>query len=503
MNANNHKPKIVHRRTLLAAAISAALISATALNGVFAVPEASLDARNENALVQTSSFANLIQSVKPAVVNISIAGKQTAGTSLATPNFEFPPGSPFEDLFRHFFDGSPEQRPDFGGTPQTRAMGSGFIIDASGYVVTNHHVIDAGNTITVKLNDGSQYAAEVVGADPKTDLALLKIDADKPLPFVSFGESDLARVGDWVVAIGNPFGLGGTATTGIISARGRDIQSGPFDDYIQIDAPINRGNSGGPLFDTSGRVVGVNTAIYSPNGGSVGIGFAIPSAMVKSVIEQLRAEGRVERGWLGVTIQPVDDDVANSLAMVKPQGALVAGVTTDSPAAKAGLRPGDVILSFNGKEVEQMKDLPWLVADVKAGKKVKMEVWRDGKERTLKAIIQSTPEQDARRASANNPDKLSAGKLGLKLAAISPDLRQRYRIPSDTKGVLILEVAPNSPANAKGLRAGDVISMVGQTRVDNPEDVVREVKKASSKSKTILLLVQREDRGQFVALNIA
>jgi serine protease Do len=503
MNSKSNKSKTVHRRTLLAAAVSAALISATALNGVFAVPEASLNVTNENTLVQTSSFANLIQSVKPAVVNISVAGKQTAGASVPKPNFEFPPGSPFEDLFRHFFDGSPNESPDFGGAPQTRAMGSGFIIDASGYVVTNHHVIDDGNTITVTLNDGSQYAAEVVGTDPKTDLALLKIDTEKSLPSVSFGDSDHARVGDWVVAIGNPFGLGGTATTGIISARGRDIQSGPFDDYIQIDAPINRGNSGGPLFDTSGRVVGVNTAIYSPNGGSVGIGFAIPSAMVSSVIEQLRAEGRVERGWLGVSIQPVDADVANSLEMSNPQGALIANVATGSPAAEAGLRPGDVILSFNGKKVSKMKDLPWLVADVKAGKKVKIEVWRDGKQRTLKAIIQSTPEQNAKRASVSNPEKGSAGKLGLKLAAISSDLRQRYRIPSDSKGVLILGVVPNSPADAKGLRAGDIISMVGQTRVDTPEDVVREVKKASVKSKAILLLVQREDREQFVALNLA
>ncbi len=503
MNIKSHKRSIVHRRTLLAAAISAALISATALNGVFAIPEVGLNAPSENTLVQTSSFANLIQTVKPAVVNISVTGKQTDGAGLARPNFELPPGSPFEDLFKHFFDGNPQARPDLGGKRQTRAMGSGFIIDASGYLVTNHHVIDDGNTITVKLNDGSKHAAKVIGTDPKTDLALLKIDTDKPLPFVTFGDSNQARVGDWVIAIGNPFGLGGTATTGIISARGRDIQSGPFDDYIQIDAPINQGNSGGPLFDTSGRVVGVNTAIYSPNGGSVGIGFAIPSTMVESVVEQLRAEGRVERGWLGVTIQPVDDDVANSLQMSETQGALVANVASGGPAAQAGIRPGDVILSFNGNKVANMKDLPWLVADVKAGRKVNIEVWRGGKKRSLKATVQASPQADAVRANHSDPTPKATGKLGLKLASISSDLRQRYRIPADTNGVLVLEVAANSPAEAKGLRVGDVISMVGQTQVDSPEDVVREVKKASSRSNAVLLLVQRENREQFVAVNLA
>ena len=383
-------------------------------------------------------------------------------------------------------------------------MGSGFIIDSSGYIVTNSHVVEDAEEITVKMDDGAQYQAKLIGNDSTTDLALLKIKVDRPLPSVSFGDSKDSRTGDWVLAIGNPFGLGGTATVGIISARGRDIQSGPFDDYIQIDAPINRGNSGGPLFDVQGQVIGVNTAIYSPNGGNVGIGFAIPSSLTESVIDQLREHGRVERGWLGVTIQPVTPDIAESLNLKEASGALVADVVPNSPADKAGVRPGDVITSFDGKTVTRMKALPWLVANAKAKQKVELDVWRQGAHRTLKAKIGLMPVEGKRTAALVDKDESSASKLGLTLAELTPELRNRYRLSEDADGVIIVGVQRNSPAADKGLRPGDVISMVGQKTVDRPQDVVREVQAASkADQKAILILVKRKGQDQFIALKLA
>lgn len=275
------------------------------------------------------------------------------------------------------------------------ALGSGFIIDPDGYVVTNNHVIDGADEITVILEGGDRLEAKVVGRDAKTDLALLKIDADEPLPYVSFGDSDAARVGDWVVAVGNPFGLGGSVTAGIISARGRDIHAGPFDDFLQVDAPINRGNSGGPLFSTSGEVIGINTAIYSPNGGNVGIGFATPSSLARTVIAQLREKGSVERGWLGVTIQSVTDDIADSLGLDEAEGALVSKVLPDSPAASAGLQQGDVILALNGQRITRFKTLPRLVAEAKTGKPATVTVWRDGREKDVTVTIGRMPEDTA------------------------------------------------------------------------------------------------------------
>ena len=329
----------------------------------------------------------------------------------------------------------------------------------------------------------------------------MKVESDGTLPFVEFGDSDSARIGDWVIAIGNPFGLGGTTTTGIISARGRDLNSGPLDDFIQVDAPINQGNSGGPLFNLAGQVIGINTAIFSPNGGSVGIGFAIPASIGKNVIAQLISDGSVSRGWLGVQIQEVSEAIADSLGLDKPQGALVANVVAESPASSAGIRSGDVILSFDGNAVEDMRDLPKIVANTPVDKKVDVIVWRDGKEHQLDAVTGAG--ETAKVASVDTPASSNKVKLGLSLAELTTDMRQRYGVDRSIDGVLIVGVEPSSPAAEQGLRNGDVIKMVGQTVVTKPGDVSEAVERVSEDRKAILLLVNRGGNDHFVALKIA
>ncbi|HCW68886.1 MAG TPA: serine protease, partial [Thalassospira lucentensis] len=323
-----------------------------------------------NARPAPDSFADLAERLLPSVVNIAtsqmVADRQG-------PDFQFPPGSPFEDLFRDFMDRNGQGGEQGGPSPQKRratALGSGFIISADGYIVTNNHVIDGADEISVRLHDGDTLDAKLIGRDPKTDVALLKVEPKEDLPFVKWGSSDDARIGDWAMAIGNPFGLGGTVTAGIVSARNRNINQGPYDDFIQTDASINRGNSGGPLFNLEGDVIGINSAIYSPSGGSVGIGFAIPSAIAQSVVDQLKEYGRTRRGWLGVHIQTVTDDIADSVGLDESTGAMVAGVSDEGPAKEAGIKQGDVILTFDGKEVESMRRLPRIVADTKIGKDV-------------------------------------------------------------------------------------------------------------------------------------
>lgn len=509
MHLNSHKTTShqfkLRKSGVLAAAIAAALATSTLLNPVLAVPASPVDEAPVNNLVSApTNLADLIETVKPAVVNIST--KRTMARSQRGPQSypQFPPGSPMHEFFERFFEGAPGGMPDMRTPREMQALGSGFIIDASGYVVTNNHVIDGADEITVILDDGSRHEAQLQGSDPKTDLALLKIEADKPLPFVSFGDSNGARAGDWILAIGNPFGLGGTATTGIISARGRDIQSSAFDDYIQVDAPINQGNSGGPLFDVSGRVIGVNTAIYSPNGGNVGIGFAIPATIADSVIAELKENGKIERGWLGVTIQPITEEIAHSLGLEDSRGALVAGVMPNSPAAKAGIKPGDIITRFNDEELTRMKDLPWLVANIEADQEVDVEVWRQGKLRTLDAVIEATPQANEQVAQLDGDNAGSEAQLGLALAPLTPELRQRYQLSAEAQGAVIVQVQPGSPAEAQGLQAGDVISMVGQTPVQQPQDVVREVKKATAaKREAVLFLVTRGDQEQFITLDLA
>ncbi|MDH3695410.1 MAG: DegQ family serine endoprotease [Gammaproteobacteria bacterium] len=499
------------RSRFIAIAAAATLITGAAAlplaNSVLAKQTQTIDQTIDTTRVNLSalpgSFADLVETVRPAVVNISTTGSVKLGNRFGSPEFNFPPGSGLEEFFRRF--GGPNLPQGHGEREsKTQALGSGFIVDASGYVVTNNHVIDGAEEITVILADGTRLEAEVKGKDKRTDLALLKVKSDEPLPHVSFGNSESARVGDWVIAIGNPFGLGGSTTTGIISARGRDINAGPFDDFLQIDAPINRGNSGGPLFNAQGEVIGVNTAIFSPNGGSVGIGFAIPSSTALNVIDQLRADGLVKRGWLGVQIQMVTEDIAESLGIEKAQGALVADVVPDSPAEKAGLSAGDVIVKYDGKDVETMRDLPKLVAATKAGDSVKLEIVRDSKSKTLSAKIDAlndNPEVVADNSSESTDEQ---PKLGLALAELTDEYRSQYRIDDSTQGVLVVDVQPGSPAAKKGLRQGDVIVKVGGEFVEQPQDIIDSVKDADKENReTVLLLIDRGGNSRFVAVGLA
>ena len=442
------------------------------------------------------SFADLVEKLSPAVVNISTT--QTMDVA-ERPDFEMPdipPGSPFEDFFKDFFDERMQR-----GPRKATSLGSGFVIDPDGLVVTNNHVIDDADEITVKFGDGLELPAELLGRDAKTDLALLKVKPKDPLPYVSFGDSDSARVGDWVVAIGNPFGLGGTVTAGIISARNRDINSGPYDDYIQTDASINRGNSGGPLFNMNGEVIGVNTAIYSQSGGSIGIGFSIPSAIVKSVISQLQEFGETRRGWLGVRIQAVTKDIAEAMNMTEPKGALVAGVEDKGPAKKAGLETGDVIISFDGKDVPEMRDLPRIVAETEVGRTVKVVVVRDGKQKTYNVKIDRLEESENEVASADEDegkdDDPSSEILGMTLASVNDMLRQQFGLDDDATGVIVTAVDFNSDAADK-VSPGDIIEEVGQEPVSSPADVIARVDALTKDSKKpILLLLNRNGERTF------
>jgi serine protease Do len=447
-------------------------------------------------------FADLIEANSPAVVNIRTTMTHKDGRAGAHPMPEMTPGAPFDDFFRRFFEQMPQQGPR-GPAPRGPAMGqgSGFIISDDGHVVTNNHVIENADEISVVTDDGTTYTAELVGTDPKTDLAVLKIEADDPLPFVRFGDSDDARIGDWIIAIGNPFGLGGTATAGIISARGRDLQAGPYDDFIQIDAPINRGNSGGPIFNTDGEVIGVNTMIYSPNGGNVGIGFAIPSAVATTIVADLKANGSVERGWLGVQIQGVSPEIADSLGLEEDRGALIARIESGSPADEAGLESGDVIMDFDGKDIETVKDLTRMVAATKVEETVEVGVWRDGKRRERDVRVGAQADEPLRLASAQDTQR---GKLGLELSPLTPDMRRQFRVPGQIDGALVVGVDPRSPAAKQGLRPGDVISMVGQTPVESPDQVREQVEAATEDDRDhVLLRIERNGGSRFVAMKLA
>ncbi|MDA0704398.1 MAG: DegQ family serine endoprotease [Proteobacteria bacterium] len=454
------------------------------------------------------SFADLVEKLSPAVVNISTTQVVQAPGAQEMP--DLPPGSPFEDWFKEFFErrGGQEAQPR-----RAQSLGSGFIVDAGGYVVTNNHVIEGADEIKVILHDDTTLDAEIVGRDPKTDLALLKVKSSTPLTAVTFGDSDDLRVGDWVIAIGNPFGLGGTVTAGIVSARSRDIRSGPYDDFIQTDASINRGNSGGPMFDMDGKVVGVNTAIYSPSGGSVGIGFAVPSNQVSSVVMQLKEYGRTRRGWLGVHIQTVTTEIAEGLGLDSVRGALVASVNQDSPAAKAGIEQGDVILKFDGNEIVRMRELAPAVAATEIGKKVEVVVWRKGAEKALKVVLGELEENEKVASaspapeSAQQPSEMRIDALGVTLAALTDELRTRFELGDSAAGVVVVDVAPEGPAAENGLRVGDVVTEVGQERVTSPSEIARKVEqaKAAGRSSVLLLVEQGGRRGQpaFMALRIA
>ena len=451
-------------------------------------------------------IADVAENVIDAVVNIS--SKQTVDmSSNAMP--KLPPGSPFEEFFEEFFKNHRgSNRP--GSTPvphRVNSLGSGFIIDASGFVVTNNHVISDADEVDVILNDGTHLRAEIVGRDTKTDLALLKVKPTHLLKAVKFGDSDKLRLGEWVIAIGNPFSLGGTVTAGIVSARNRDINSGPYDNYIQTDAAINRGNSGGPLFNLKGEVIGVNTAIISPSGGSIGIGFAVPSKIVMPVIDQLREFKEVRRGWLGVRIQQVTDEIADSLNIKPVRGALIAGVDDKGPAKPAGLEPGDVVVKFDGKDVKEMRDLPRIVADTPVGKDVQVVVIRNGQEVTKSVKLGRLDDGEKQAALEKKaPEEKTVVKkaLGLDLANLTDDLRKKHSIKETVKGVLITAVAPNSAAADKHLTPGMVISEVQQQRVSDAAELQRHIedlKKAGKKS-VVLLVVSPGGNPSFVALSL-
>lgn len=442
------------------------------------------------------SYAPLVERVMPAVVNVSVEKTEQVDSD----------SSPFNDpemrrFFERFF-GQPMPGPNQQAPHSERELGegSGFVVSKDGYIVTNAHVAGGASKIEVAFQDGTKLPATLKGIDEKTDLAVLKVDAHKDLPFVSFGDSSKVRVGDKILAVGNPFGLGGTVTAGIISATQREIGAGPYDDFLQVDAPINRGNSGGPTFNLDGQVVGINSMIFSPSGGSVGIGFAIASNLAKSVIQQLIEDGKVDRGWLGVGIQSVDEDIANSLGLKGASGALVSKVESGSPAEQAGIKTGDVITTFDGKPIDKVRDLTRLVADTKPGTTSDVAVVSNGSAHDVSVKIGQMPVEKQEVAAAKQDDK-SQAKVGLALAPLTQDVRQQLGLPASAKGVVVSDVVEGSPAASKGLQPGDLILKVGDRTVSRPDEVVKAINAARDKGdKAVLVLFQRDGAQLFAAI---
>jgi serine protease Do len=466
--------------------LAAGLLMATALTTVAVVtPITPVRAEVHAAIDPSHGFADLVDQVMPSVISVQVKyANVAAGTDGNMPAIpDLPPDSPFRDFFKQFQNGNP------GASPQQHggmALGSGFIISSDGYAVTNNHVVKDAAEVSVKTQDGTEYQAKVIGTDPKTDLALIKIKSDKTFSFVRFASAE-PRVGDWVMAVGNPFGLSNTVTTGIISARGRDIGAGPYDNFLQIDASINHGNSGGPAFNLDGEVVGVNTAIFSPSGGSVGIGFAIPASTAQSVIESLKTNGSVTRGWLGVQIQPVTPDIAESMGLKSDKGAIVADVTQESPALAAGLKIGDTIVKVDGKDIADARDLAMQVAQIAPGKSVPVTIVRNGKTMDVAVKIGTMPSEPKLASAGGTQAAPSLSSLGIDIAPAQ-----------DGAGVLVTAVDPNGPAADQGLKQGDVILEVAGKEVHAPADV-RDAIKASGK-KRVLMLVRSGDGQRFLSL---
>jgi serine protease Do len=489
------------RLALLASAAGLAIaVVATGTSG-FSTPNfpSAIATAHADTMQRSTGFADVVEKVKPAVVSVRVKVDATAKMMSMNDNDEaspMQPGAPLEKFFEQFGGrGMPKGFPQ--GKRAVTGEGSGFFISADGYAVTNNHVVDHAKTVQITMDDGSTYDAKVVGSDPKTDLALIKVDANKSFPFVKFADRD-PRVGDWVVAVGNPFGLGGTVTAGIVSARGRDIGSGPYDDYIQIDAPINKGNSGGPAFNMDGEVIGVNTAIFSPSGGSVGIGFDIPAATAKMVVAQLKEYGRIDRAWLGVQIQPVTAEIADSLGLKKAEGAIVAQPQADSPASKAGIVAGDVITEIDGKAIKDSRELARKVGMMAPGTKIKVTLARKGEIKTLTLTLGKMPNEQ--QAKADTSDEMSAGdspRLGLNLAP-AKDVAG-----SGDQGVAVVGVDPNGPAAERGIKTGDVILDVAGKAVANTAEVRKALSDARTAGKnTVLLRVKTAEATRFVALPI-
>jgi serine protease Do len=479
-------------KTILKPFRTIAIVSALGLTGIYGSPWIMPTAE---AAQGPESIADLAEKLLDSVVNISTS--QRVSDNNRTPRPRIPEGSPFQDFFDEFFGDRDNDQKE----PRSRrvnSLGSGFVIDADGIIVTNNHVIAEADDIEINFADGSKLVAEVVGADPKTDIAVLRVKPETPLTAVTLGDSESMRIGDWVMAIGNPFGLGGTVTTGIISARGRDINSGPYDNFIQTDAAINRGNSGGPLFNQEGEVIGVNTAIISPSGGSIGIGFSVPSDLVKSVIAQLIEFGETRRGWLGVRIQPVTDDIAESLGMADAKGALVAGIIKGGPVDNGTIQPGDVIIKFDGQDVDDMRDLPRIVAESPVGKEVEVIIIRKGEEQKIPVTLGRLEdgEQLIARDQQSKAEPETTTVLGMELAELDTTLREKFEISEDVDGVVIVKVDEGSAAAEKRIAVGDVIVEVAQEVVANPQEVKNRVEKLKEDGRRNALLMIANKTGE-------
>ena len=501
MSSVSHQSLLSGRRlALLASAAGITAVLAFGSAGFGPVPTLLTTPAHAETAQRPVGFADIVEKVKPAVISVRV--KMDAGTQMSEFGGDDPfgPNSPFQYFFRRFGQEMPGQGPGLRGGPRRHfatGQGSGFFISADGYAVTNNHVVDKAESVEVTTDDGKTHTAKVIGTDPRTDLALIKVEGGGDFPYVRLSDQ-APRIGDWVLAVGNPFGLGGTVTAGIVSARGRDIGAGPYDDFIQIDAPVNKGNSGGPTFDVDGNVIGVNTAIFSPSGGSVGIAFAIPADTVKSVVSQLKDKGKVTRGWIGVQIQPVTADIADSLGMKAAKGALVAEQQEGSPAAKAGIKSGDVIVSLNGEAVPDARTLARRISSMPPGTAVKIGVYRNGREEILSMVLGELPKERQASLDTNKPgtqQNADLARLGLSLAPAA-DVGG-----AGEKGVVVTQVDADGAAAAHGFKTGDVILDVGGKAVNAPADVRRALADAKSGGRrTVLMRVKSEQGTRFVAL---
>jgi serine protease Do len=508
----------------IAALASAAVIAAPLAYGSFAFnPQAMAKPVPDSApkIVQNGavSYAPIVAATRPAVVTIKVAGKAAQDDSGDNNDPFGGQDTPFNEFFKRFFEQGPNgeggmqgqrpMRPHHNMQPRMMGLGSGFIIDGNGTIVTNNHVVDGASEITVILDDETELPAKLVGTDPKTDLAVIKVDAGRDLPSLTWGVSHNIEPGDPVLAIGNPFGIGTTVTSGIVSARGRDLRSGPYDDFLQVDAPINRGNSGGPLFSVDGKVIGVNTAIYSPNGGNVGVAFAIPSDQAQEIVARLMKDGSIERGYIGVQIQPVTKDVAEAVGLANASGAIVAEVDPSTPAGKAGIKAGDIVTKFGANEIDSPKALARAVADVKPGTKETLTVWRKGKEVTMDVTVGNMKDAQVASADTGNGQDQSAAPadtsvtipdLGIKLADVTDDMRESLGLDADVKGAIVSQV-DDGPAQDRGINEGDIVVSVNQEPVASAAAARGAIAKAKSEGKkSVLMLVQRKDSQNFVAL---